>query len=100
LQRRESEVLQAFHEIDEGISQLDEADLNCMELSLDAAHRLLQQMENQSPLLTTVQNEIVELQKSCSKEELETLTRKTNQLGQTSKVRHRTHFSLTLNAGI
>ena len=86
LVRRETEVLQTLREVEEGIDLLNDTDMNCIEPSLDAAHQLLQQLENQSPLLSAVQNEINELQKTSSKEELQELIRKSNKIGQDAKV--------------
>jgi len=86
LVRRETEVLQTLREVEEGIDLLNDTDMNCIEPSLDAAHQLLQQLENQCPLLSAVQNEINELQKTSSKEELQELIRKSNKIGQDAKV--------------
>lgn len=78
--------MQAFRETEGGLRQLEEADASSLESSLDAAHRLLQHLENQQPRLNALQAEISKLQHNCTTEEADTLTGKSRELDQTIKV--------------
>lgn len=78
--------MQAFRETEGGLCQLEEADASSLENSLDAAHRLLQHLENQQPRLNALQAEINKLQRNCTTHEADTLTKKSMELDQTIKV--------------
>lgn len=83
---RETDIVQAFRETEGGLSELDEVDAAALESSLDAAHRLLQQLENQQPRLTALQAELLQLQHSCTPDEARALAQKSKELDQTTNV--------------
>ena len=83
---RETELVQAFRETEDGLSQLDEVDVGNLEVPLEAAHRLLQHLENQQPRVVALQTEIGQLQTNCTPDESRILAEKSKELDHTTKV--------------
>lgn len=83
---RETELVQAFRETEEGLSQLDEVDVSHLEAPLETAHRLLQHLENQQPRVAVLQTELGQLQTTCTADERRILAEKSKELDQTTKV--------------
>ena len=83
---RETELVQAFRETEEGLKQLGEVDAGRLDAPLETAHRLLQHLENQQPRVNALQSEIGQLQATCTAEESRLLAHKSKELDETTKV--------------
>lgn len=83
---RETELVQAFRETEEGLKELNELDVRHLDTPLETAHKLLQHLENQQPRVNALQSEISQLQTTCTPEERGVLTEKSRELDQTTKV--------------
>lgn len=83
---RESELIQAFQQVERGLAELDEVDLKCMEVSFDAAHRLHQLVDSRSQLITSVQSEMSQLEKTANAEEADQLAEEAAAIRETSDV--------------
>lgn len=83
---RETELVQAFRETEEGLKQLGEVDAGRLDAPLEMAHRLLQHLENQQPRVNALQSEIGQLQATCTAEESRLLDNKSKELDETTKV--------------
>ena len=93
---RENELRQALGEIEGGLLQLDEIELKSIEKSLDSVHQSLQNLENQQPRLSSLQVEIQQLLRSCTADETQLLTKKSKELADALKVRHKCFIGSTV----
>lgn len=92
---RETELVQAFRETEEGLKQLGEVDAGRLDAPLEMAHRLLQHLENQQPRVNALQSEIGQLQATCTAEESRLLDNKSKELDETTKVLSMAFFFLS-----
>jgi uncharacterized protein YlxW (UPF0749 family) len=92
---RETELVQAFRETEEGLKQLGEVDAGRLDAPLEMAHQLLQHLENQQPRVNALQSEIGQLQATCTAEESRLLDNKSKELDETTKVLSMAFFSLS-----
>jgi hypothetical protein len=94
---RETELVQAFRETEEGLKQLGEVDAGRLDAPLEMAHRLLQHLENQQPRVNALQSEIGQLQATCTAEESRLLDNKSKELDETTKVLSMAFFPFQVN---
>lgn len=83
---RETELVTAFRQTEDGLARLDQVEMDRLEESLEVAHRLLQHLENQQPRVAALQTEIDQLQNTCTAEESQLLANKSKELDQTTQV--------------
>lgn len=94
---RETEIIQALRETEEGLGQLDEVTIGNLEAPLETAHRLLQHLENQQPRVIALQAEIGQLQMTCTADESRILAQKSKELDHTTKVNFKTYITRFLS---
>ena len=89
---RETELVDCLRETEQGLNRLNRVDLNDLDASLDASHRLMQQLENQQPRLSALQVQMNQLQHTSTPDEARLLTQKSRELEQTTNVRFVNYF--------
>ena len=89
---RETELVDCLRETEQGLNRLNRVDLNDLDASLDASHRLMQQLENQQPRLSALQVQMNQLQHTSTPDEARLLTQKSRELEQTTNVSFVNYF--------